>query len=210
GVWRRMQSRTEKRTDVKPPDIAKPGHAVLLAISLLVLVKTALAGTLISALSGIGTVAATYALGLHGWGPRVAIPAAVLLAVSGQHLVYSREALVEADGLFFATLAALMYLKARSPRGLVAAGVLFGVSFSCNNRIVYLPAVLLVAECVRWGGWRTLIRRGAILAAGFAVPLALIEAAYLAIRAVGNSTNARMDWLDYAQQLVTFYRMNAP
>src|SRR5258708_38482568 len=33
-------------TDAHPPDIAKPGHAILLALSMLVLGKTALAGTL--------------------------------------------------------------------------------------------------------------------------------------------------------------------
>ena len=121
-------------SDAHPPDIAKPGHAILLAIAMLVLGKTALAGALVSALAGIGTVAATYALGVRGWGPRVAIPAALLLAVSGQHLVYSREPLVEADGLLFATLAALVYLRATSTRGLVAAGALWGVAFACNNR----------------------------------------------------------------------------
>ena len=91
---------------------------------------------------------------MRGWGPRVAIPAAVLLAISGQHLVYSREPLVEADGLFFATLAALVYLRARGGRGLLAAGVLWGVAFACNNRLSYLPAVFVLAELARWPGWR--------------------------------------------------------
>src|SRR6202011_1541796 len=90
------------------------------------------------------------AIGLHGWGPRIAIPAAILLAISGEHLVYSREPLVEADGLFFATLAALVYLQARGSRGLLLAGLLWGVAFSVNNRLSYLPAVFLLAEFARW------------------------------------------------------------
>src|SRR5438132_4658387 len=98
--FERVAFATQDGTDAHPPDIAKPGHAVLVGLSMLVLGKTALAGALVSALAGIGTVAATYAIGMHGWGARVAVPAAVLLAVSGQHLVYSREPLVEADGLF--------------------------------------------------------------------------------------------------------------
>src|SRR5260370_23592823 len=84
-------------TDAHPPDIAKPGHAILLALSMLVLGKTVLAGALVSAVAGIGTVAATYAIGMRGWGSRVAIPAAILLAISGQHLVCFRDALAEAD-----------------------------------------------------------------------------------------------------------------
>ena len=56
------------------------------------------------------------------------MPAAALLAISGQHVVYSREPLVEADGLFFATAASLVYLVAQRKRGLVAAGLLWGIA----------------------------------------------------------------------------------
>jgi hypothetical protein len=206
----RMAFATQDGTDAHPPDIAKPGHAVLVGLSMLVLGKTALAGALVSALAGIGTVAATYAIGMHGWGARVAVPAAVLLAVSGQHLVYSREPLVEADGLFFATLASLVYLRARSWRGLVAAGLLWGVAFTCNNRLSYLPAVFVIAELARWRGWQSLVRRGAMVAIGFVAPLAAIESVYLIARGIGRAVGARTDWLDYGQQLAAFSRMNPP
>jgi Dolichyl-phosphate-mannose-protein mannosyltransferase len=210
GPLERVAQATAQGTDAHPPDIAKPGHAVLLAASMLVLGKAAFAGTIISALAGIGTVAATYALGMLGWGPRVAIPASVFLAVSGQHLVYSREPLVEADGLFFATLAALIYLRARGARGLLLAGVVFGVSFTCNNRLGYLPAVLFIAELAHWAGWPQLFRRGLLIGIGFAVPIAAIQAAYLAARGIGGAAGVPTQFLDYAQQLAAFTRMNAP
>jgi hypothetical protein len=206
----RIALATEDGTDGHSPDIAKPGHAIVLAISMLLFGKTAFAGALVSALAGIGTVAVTYAIGLRGWGRRVAIPAALLLAVSGEHLVYSREPLVEADGLFFATLAALVYLQARSWRGLAGAGLLWGIAFTCNNRLSYLPAVVLLAELASWPGWGGLIRRGLIMAVGFVSPLAAIEAAYLVARGIGRATGTRTDWLDYAQQLAAFSRMNPP
>src|SRR5205085_8882913 len=101
-------------TDAHPPDIAKPAHAILLAAAMLVLGKTALAGALVSALAGIGTVGLTYVIGVRAFGARVGAIGAVLLAISGQHLVYSREPLVEADGLFFATAASLVYLRSTS------------------------------------------------------------------------------------------------
>lgn len=206
----RVALATQDGTAAHPPDIAKPGHAILLAISMLLLGKSVLAGALVSALAGIGTVAITYTIGLRGWGPRVAIPAAILLAVSGEHLVYSREPLVEADGLFFAMLAALVYLNAGTARGLVLAGLLWGVAFTCNNRLSYLPAVFFLAELATWPGWRGLIRRGLLVAAGLVTPLAVIEAAYLIARGIGRATSTRTDWLDYAQQLAAFTRMNPP
>lgn len=197
-------------TDGHPPDIAKPGHAILLAISMLLVGKTVLAGALVSSLAGIGTVAATLAIGLHGWGPRVALPAAALLAVSGQHLVYSREPLVEGDALLFATLGSLVFLHASGPRGLLVAGSLWGIAFSCNNRFVYVPAIFLIAELACWPGWRGLICRGAMVGAGFLAPLAAVQAAYLVAAGVGRLAGAPMGWVDYAHQMVDFTRMNTP
>jgi Dolichyl-phosphate-mannose-protein mannosyltransferase len=210
GSLERVAQATEQGTDAHPPDIAKPGHAVLLGAAILLLGQTALAGALVSALTGIGTVVVTYAIGLHGWGQRVALAAAVLLALSGQHLVYSREPLVESDGMLFAALGALVYLRSKSLRGLALAGVLYGVAFTCNNRLSYLPLVFLIAELAEWAGWRTLVRRGIVFGAGFVAPLAAIELAYVAARAVGRAAQVRTDWLDYVQQLATFSRMNPP
>src|SRR5207248_10101739 len=121
-----------------------------------------------------------------GGGPRGALPAAGLLAISGQALVYSREPLVEADGMLFALLGSLAYLCARSNRGLIGAGLLWGLAFSCNNRLSYLPAVFIIAELASWPGWRGLIRRGLVISAGIVAPLALIELGYLVAREVGR------------------------
>jgi hypothetical protein len=210
SALQRVAFAVQDGTDAHPPDIAKPGHAIVLALTMLLLGKTAFAGALVSAVAGIGTVAATYAIGRHGWGPVVALTAAFLLAISGQHLVYSREPLVESDGLLFATLAALVYLRSRSWRGLLGAGVLWGVAFSCNNRLSFLPAVFLLAELARWPGVVGFVRRGLVVAGGFVLPLALIEGAYLVARAIGRAAGARIEWLDYAQQLAAFSRMNPP
>ncbi len=196
--------------DAHPPDIAKPGHAILLALSMLVLGKTVLAGALVSALAGIATVFATFRIGALGWNPRVGIVAALLLAISGQHIVYSREPLVEADALFFATAAALTYLRAQSWRGLLGAGVLYGLAFTCNNRLSYLPAIFAIVELGCWPGLRPLMKRALAVAGGFVLPLVVIEAAYLVARAIGRAAGARTDWVDYVQQLAAFSRMNPP
>lgn len=205
-----------------PPDLAKPGHAILLAIAMLLLgTSTFVAGGAVSAIAGIGTVAATYALGALGWGRRVGIVAALLLAISGQHLVYSREPLVESDGLVFATLAGLVYLRqvlqprGGSFRGLLLVGLLVGTSFACNNRYTFWPASLGIVELLLWRqrGWRSwqpTVLRGVALLVGFVIPLSVIEGAYLVATAIGHAYGATMDWVDYPHQIVNFYRMNPP
>jgi len=210
GPLQRIALATEDGTDGHPPDLAKPGHAVLVAMSMLLLGKTVLAGTLVSALAGVGTVAVTCALGMFGWGPRVAVPAGLMLAISGQGLVYSREPLVESDGMFFAALAALVYLRARRGRTLFLAGTLFGIAFTCNNRLWYLPAVLAPVELAGRPGFRQFIKRTVVLAAGALMPLATIELAYVVARWIGRTSGVRADFLDYAQQMVAFIHMNPP
>ncbi len=140
----------------------------------------------------------------------MALLATVLLAISGQHLVYSREPLVEADGLLFATLGALAYLRAASWRGLLASGVLYGIAFTCNNRLSYLPAVFAIVELGCWPGLRPLIRRALAIAVGFAAPLVVFEVVYQLARAIGRAAGVSTDWLTYVQQLAAFSRMNPP
>lgn len=220
----RVVQALENGTEAHPPEIAKPGNAVLFGLSMLALGKSLTAGVLVSALAGIGTVAATYAVGLAGWGRRIAIPAALLLAVSAEHLFYSREPLVESSGMFFALLGALIYLRAvrgdappRRLRPLFWAGVVFGLAFTCNNRLSYLPAMLAPVEVALWRAappltdrWRLFGRRVLYLAAGFLAPLLAVEAAYLVVRRVGRLMGAVTPWLDYLEQLRAFGQMNAP
>jgi hypothetical protein len=108
--------------------------------------------------------------------------------------------------------ASLVYLSAsaRGYKTLFASGVLWGLAFTCNNRISYLPAVLLIAELADWRGITHLVKRGAAIGLGGLAPLAIIESAYLAARAFGRAAGARVDWLDYLQQLAAFTRMNPP
>jgi Dolichyl-phosphate-mannose-protein mannosyltransferase len=204
-----------------PPDLAKPGHVILLGLAMLVLGPTTLAAASVPALAGLGTVAATYALGRAGWDRRVGIVAAFLLAVSAEHLVYSREPLVESTGLFFSTLASVAYLqqiihpRGGSFAGLVVVGLLFGASFACNNRLSFLPVSLGTVELVLWRDrgwrhWRSCLPRVAALTGGFLLPLVTIEGAFLAAQAMGRAFGANPGFLDYAHQFANFVRMNPP
>jgi hypothetical protein len=206
-------------TDGHPPDLAKPGNSILLALAMLVAGPTTLAAGIVPALAGLGTIAGTYGIGVVAWSRRVAVVGSLLLAFSAEHLVYSREPLVESTGLLFATLATLVYVRGAlrsdggSTRALFGAGILFGVSFACNNRLLYLPISFGLVELVIWHdrGWRhwqPLLWRAVALCSGFVAPLALIEAAFLGTQAIGYAYGVTPGFLDYAHQFVNFVRMN--
>ncbi|MBV9325905.1 MAG: glycosyltransferase family 39 protein [Chloroflexi bacterium] len=217
----RVVQAVETGTEAHPPDLAKPGQAVLLALAILVFGPTTFAAGLIPALAGLGTVALTYAIGTTGWNRRVGVVAALLLAISAEHLVYSREPLVESTGLFFATFASLVYLRrlVESDRfgtawTLTTVGSLLGLAFACNNRLLYLPVLIGAFELVvvwrdqPFQPWRTLVVHLLGLGAGFLAPLAVLEAAFLGLQALGAAFGATPGFLDYAHQFVNFTRMN--
>ena len=206
-------------TDGHPPDLAKPGNSILLALAMLIAGPTTLAAGIVPTLAGLGTIAGAYGIGVVAWNRRVALVGSLLLVFSAEHLVYSREPLVESTGLLFATLATLLYVRGAlrsdggSRRALFAAGVLFGVSFACNNRLLYVPLSFGLVELVMWHdrGWRhwqPLVWRTVALCCGFVAPLALIEAAFLGAQAVGYAAGMSPGFLDYAHQFVNFVRMN--
>jgi Dolichyl-phosphate-mannose-protein mannosyltransferase len=216
NVFARVVQRVEDGTEGHSPDLAKPGQAILLALAMLLLGPSTLAAGSVPALAGVGTVAATYVIGSVGWSRRVGAVAALLLAVSAEHLVYSREPLVESTGLLFATLASLLYLRGilqpshGSLRTLFAVGVLFGISFTCNNRLAYLPLSFGMVELALWRGPKNASVRLATLALGFVAPLAVVEVAFLAAQGMGRVYGATPGFLDYAHQFANFVRMNPP
>lgn len=186
---------------------------------MLVFGTSALSAVLVSAVAGLGTVAATYAIGVAGWGRRVAILAALMLAISGWHLTYSREGYAESDMVLFATLALFIYLR-RVLRPvperlwpLVWTGVLFGAAFACNTRAAYAllvlaPTELLLWRTRGWACWSSTLKRGLALATGFVAPLAVIEGAYLIARVVGRGFGATAGWPDYVQQIAAYWQQH--
>jgi hypothetical protein len=206
-----------------PPDLAKPGQAILLALAMLLLGPTTLAAGIVPALTGLGTVAATFGTGLTGWQRRVGVAAAFLLGMSAEHLVYSREPLVESSGLFFATLAGFFYVRRLvhpdrfgDARSLLLVGVLIGAAVACNNRLLYLPLLFGAFEIgavwrdraadANW--WRSIAWRLLALGVGVALPLAVLEGAFLAAQAISSVSGAAPGFLDYVHQFVNFMRMN--
>jgi hypothetical protein len=195
------------------PDNAKVGHAMLLAASMLIFGTNTFAAVLVSALAAIGTIAAVYAMGSAGWGPRVGLLAALLLAISTWHLTYSREPYAEADMVLFATLACLVYLRGAGVYSLLGTGILLGLAFLCNTRASYLPLLLVPTEILAWRArgwneWRSTARRAVLLSVGFVAPLALVEGGYSAARLIGRAYGSSTAWPDYGQQLAAYWQQH--
>ncbi len=67
-------------------------HSAFLGLAMLLLGERPLAGQMVSALSGIATVALAFSIGRRLYGPAVGLAAAAALAVSGWHAIYSTQA----------------------------------------------------------------------------------------------------------------------
>ena len=146
-----------------------------------------------------------------GLEPRVAFLAALLLAISGQHIVYSREPLVEADGLFFATLGALVYLRPTTWRGFSARACCMGWRSVATTACRMSPLVFAIVELGGWPGLRWLYRarRWRWPAGSCCRWRSSRRATWSRGRSVAPPA-PRMEWLDYVQQLAAFSRMNPP
>jgi hypothetical protein len=90
-----------------------------------------LTGRLLAVMFGVGTVVVTWALARRLYGPRVAVLAALFLALMPYHVVVSRQVLLDGPTVFFSTLS--LYLVARfaaeqRAAWLYAASVTLGVA----------------------------------------------------------------------------------
>ena len=132
-------------------------------------------GRVIIGLIGVATIGLTYLLGRELYGPGVGIVAAALLAVMPYHVIVSRQILLDAPMVFFATLALLCLAKFGGSKRLVwmiAAGGAMGLTaLAKESSLVLLGGVyafLALTPAIR----RSIVASacgGAVLVAVFAV-----------------------------------------
>ncbi|MEW6441109.1 MAG: glycosyltransferase family 39 protein [bacterium] len=183
-----------------PPYLGRPGHVLLIALSMQGRGDPMLAGARVSALFGLLTVPVLFLLAGRLYGARTALLAALLLALSACHVWYSRTGFAEADTTFFVVLTFYLYVLSASRRSLslfAATGFTAGLGFLVHHRfILFLGALWLfeIARLVRSGpraGSRA--RRLAPLLASsvfFTLPLLALESVYhlafIALQALGR------------------------
>jgi 4-amino-4-deoxy-L-arabinose transferase-like glycosyltransferase len=177
---------------------AKEGHIAAQALFSLIYGLRPTTGPVLSGIFGAATLLLIFALGARTSGVPAGLLAAASLASSAMFLKYSRSGLAQADSIFFAYLAVLLYLLSREKKSrrtpfLALAGLSLGVAFTCHYNIVWILAVLVCAELffpLRGSIHDVAPRRPAIaalwLVAAFALYLVLFdipfEAAKIALR----------------------------
>ncbi len=166
-------------------------------MNILIYAGTALAGVSVehSALVanivfGMLGLIGVYATAASMFDPQVAVLSAILLAVSGNHLLYSRSVHAEVTcGAFYiwATYAFYSSYTTGSLTLLAVTGLLVGLAFACNSRQVYIPVFFFIYEAmVGWhGSVDMMIPRVLLLGAGMALPLMVLVLAIDALKELG-------------------------
>ena len=117
------------------------------------------AGAWVSALFGTLAIPLVFRIGWRGYNVRAGLYAALLLAVSGWHVMHARVGLAEAPSVFFLLVALGSYLASldvpapRSALRCLAAGTAWGMAVAIEGRWVATIAILLFAEL--YLAWRT-------------------------------------------------------
>jgi len=186
-----------------PLQYGKPVHTAILAAAQATLGDCDWAGQAASAALGTATVLLCFWLASGLYGTRAGLAAALLLGLSGYHVMYSRQALAEADSVSFFVLAVCLYLGA-SGRGrnararLVCVGLCVGLSYAANYRWFFAPVLFWSYEIL---SPRRSLRRFLLLSLGMALPLIAIETLFSFNRALIMQTGANVPCQTYFQQI---------
>lgn len=130
----------------------------------------------INAVLGTATLAWAYRLGAILQGPRAGLLAAGFLALSPNHVFFSRSGLSHPTALFFALWAFCRCLARRSGdgKGVFGAGLLGGMALICHYSLFWVVPLLAIGEvsaAIRSGGNARAARaRALLLIAGGAIP----------------------------------------
>jgi 4-amino-4-deoxy-L-arabinose transferase-like glycosyltransferase len=153
---------------------AKPMHALLIALVYSLIGVHDYAPLFLNAAASVLQVVVLYFLARTLFGPVVAVVSALLLAVSEYDIVYARSALSESDGNLFFLLGLLLLARsiARGGKDItrtsLAAGVLMGLAFTVNYRlVVYMGVACLCVLVWAWHELKTFPWQGLLFLPGF-------------------------------------------
>jgi hypothetical protein len=211
-VWKKeTQIETFKNAlEGHAPILARPGHVLLIALTMAFVEDPIAAAPLESAIFGTLSILLVFLLGMTLYRPWVGVLAAVLLAISPYHIWYSRSGFAEADTTFFLLLTVLLYYlsQKRSSTWLMAlTGLACGTGFLVHHRFVLFLGVLWILEGIvaatrkgpgRKGQWiRFLLLNGT-----FVLPILSIEALYHIALVAFQAAGKVMPCATYFSQLL--------
>ena len=191
----------------------RPGHVLLIALAMEILEPDDSAGAVVSALFGTASILVLFLLGRALYSTRVGLIAALLFAVSGYHVWFSRALFAEANTVFFLLVSLLFYVRSRrdsAVSGLVPvalAGLFCGLGFVVHHRLYVLLLFLWAFEAHLWLAERdrpseTKINRALYLNLSVAVPIILMEIPYYLAAVVLRNFGEALPFQTYLEQVV--------
>ena len=216
GVWKKDEQFEKIRSGIKglPLRYGRITHEFLIAIANLLLGPLPYTGILISAIFGTLTIPLVFLLGRTMYGEKTGLVAALLFAVMGYHIQYSRTGLAEATSLFFLAATMLYYYKSRwSSSGLslgciTLSGLLLGIGFTAHNRLLLMFFLLLVMEIhLYWGKKKVLLAENILFrlfffSFFFLLPSFLWETVYHLFMIVLRQMSLALSEPTYAEQMM--------
>ncbi len=181
------------------PYLARPGHVLLIALTMQFGMDPVLAGVWESAFFGLLTVFLLFFFARRFYGTRTGLVAALLLAVSAYHVWYSRTGFSEADTTFFLLLTLYLYVlgmeKDRS-RYYLFTGLSAGIGFLIHHRFALFLSMICLLEVFRFfrmrssGAAKRWVWQFLTLLICFSIPALVIEllyhVAFIAFQAMGK------------------------
>jgi hypothetical protein len=203
----------------EPPVWGRPGFSLLTAFCMCILGPKVFATNMVSAVLGTLSILGIFLLGRAMYNDGVALLAALLLAISGYHLVYSVTGLSDGSAMFFALFGFFFYYKSKMAESevggtlwTVLAGLCCGVAFTVHDRMLYVFLILFLNEVIdgfRPGGqFRRGFKNCAVLGIAFFLPIGLFELPYYLGMIVLRHFGKSLPFRTYFEELLTHHLFN--
>ncbi len=190
-VWKRGEQLPGIRNGIKglPPRYGRILHDTFVAAANLLAGEHPYIGNMVNAVFGTLTILAIFFLGRLMYDDRIGLIAALILAVMGYHIHYSRSWLAEADTMFFLVAAFFFYYRSRvrtpelSYRDIALCGLLLGIGFTVHNRCIVVFGMIFLLDLFFFWRPHTIVRnikrmRIFLLTGLFLLPSFLWESVY--------------------------------
>lgn len=203
----------------QPPSWGRPAFSLLTALCMGLIGPELFATHLVSAFFGTLAILAVFLLAREMFDPVTALLAALLLALSGYHLIYSTNGLADGSAMCVAIFAFHFYYRSRQPepsrlnlRSLALSGLLCGVSFTVHDRFLYALLVMCIYEGLDLLlGSRprsSTLKRCLVLGPAFFVPLVLFEIPYYLGMVFLRRFDQALPFKTYFEELATHHVLN--
>ena len=188
--WQREAEIERFRDKVKGkfPMFGRLTHDLFIAATIALAGDRPWSASAVNATLGTLSILALFVLGRRLYGNGVGLISALIIAVSGFHVLYSRSGLAEADSVLFAIAAVFLYACSREGEGrrgaqIFGSGLLLGIGYTVHNRLILMIALFWLYEAHLWFqrgdlGRRDKVTRFLLFHAGLLVVPALWEFTY--------------------------------